>query len=296
MPAFTTTAATRRFDFVPVLIVLFCLIWSSAFAAAKIAVHDSPPLLLLGSRFLLAGLLMLGFCAVAGHLKGLAPRDVVLLSLFGILNNACYLGLSYLGLRTVSSGFTAVIVSANPLLTALVAAPLLGERMTWRKLAGLLLGMAGVAIVLRSRLGDGHEDLGGTLLIIAALITLTAATLLYKRMRTSGSLVAGSAIQCLAGGLVLLPLGLVFEDVSAVRFTPWLVGSFAYLTLAGSVGAFSIWMFILSRTTATRASALHFLMPPLGLMFGWLLLREPVPLLDLVGIVPIALGLWMVTR
>ena len=289
-------AASRRTDaLLPVFIAAFCIIWSSAFAVAKVALADCPPLLLLSARFLSAGLIVLAGCALllpASHFRRLNLRDVAALSAMGILNNA---GLSYVGMTHVSSGFTAVLVSANPLLTALGAAVLLGERLTGRKLLGLVLGMIGVAIVVRSRIVSGHEDPLGTAYVVGALLALTAATLMFKKVHTSASLFVGSGIQSLAGGLALLPVALWREDLASIHPTLTLGLSFAWLTLAGSVGAFSLWFFILGRTSATRASALHFLMPPLGLMFGWLLLGEPVPPLDLVGIVPIALGIRLVT-
>lgn len=290
--------SARRMEMLPILIGVFCLIWSSAFAVAKIALADCPPLLLLGTRFLTAGGLVLLVCAVMlprERFTRLTVRDIAALAMMGVLNNACYLGLSYVGMTYVSSGFTAVLISANPLLTALVAAPLLGERLTGRKLVGLALGMAGVALVVRSRIASGHEAPVGVLYVAAALVTLAAATLMFKKVRTGATLWVGSGIQSLAGGLALLPVALWREDLGDVHLTTSLVLAFAYLTLAASVAAFSLWFFILGRTSATKASALHFLMPPLGLMFGWLLLGETVPPLDLIGIVPIALGIRLVT-
>lgn len=298
MPVVRAARASAPADGIVVAIVLFCVIWSSSFAVAKVALADCPPLLLLSTRFLLAGATILGVCAVLprqGPRPRLLLRDVAALALMGVLNNACYLGLSYEGMTLVSSGFTAVVISANPLLTALIAAPLLGERLTRARLAGLVMGMAGVAMVVRSRIVDGHEDPVGVLLVFSALVTLSAATLLYKKVRTGVPLFTGSGIQSLAGGIFLLPVALWREDIADVHLSLPLAATFFYLTFAGSVGAFSLWFFILSRSTATKASALHFLMPPLGLFFGWLLLGERVPPLDLLGVIPIALGIRLVT-
>ncbi|MDQ0503508.1 DMT family transporter [Xanthobacter agilis] len=292
----SSTTPGIRIDGTLALIVLFCLIWSSAFAAAKTALADCPPLLLLSARFLLAGGVLLFACAMFGAWRRVGWRVLSLFASIGVLNNAAYLGFSYWGMTTVSSGFTAVVVSATPLITALAAAPLLGERMTGRKLFGLLLGVIGVAIVLRSRIGGGHEDPVGALFVLAALLALTAGTLAYKRARLPpGTLLLGSGVQALAGGLVLAPIALLMEDPARIHLTPALTVSFLYLTLGASVGAFSLWLFILNRSSATRASALHFLMPPLGLLFGWLLLGETVPPLDLLGILPIAVGIRLVT-
>lgn len=290
----TTLRASSASDMA--LIALFCLIWSSAFAAAKLAIPDCPPLLLLSSRFLVAGVLLLGLAALFGRFGLPDGATLAKLALLGGLNSALYLGLSFSGMQTVSSAFTAVLISCNPLLTALLAAPLLGERLTAQKLVGLLLGMLGVAIVLRSRLSGGAEDWHGTLLVLAGLLSLVAGTVLFKKLKPGGDLWTGTAVQSLAAGAMLLPVALALEDIHAIRLTPSLIGGWLYLVIPVSIGAYLLWFRLLQRKTATEASALHFLMPPLGLLFGWLVFREPVSLLDLAGIVPIAIGIALVTR
>lgn len=281
------------------LVVLFCLLWSSAFAPAKLAVADAPPLLLLASRFALAGLLCLGLARWRGEGGLPAPRAMAAFALLGLFNNAIYLGLSWSGMTLVSSGFAAVLISANPLLTALVAGPVLGERMTGRKMLGLLLGLAGVALVLRSRLGagPGAEDVGGTLLVLGGLLSLVTGTILYKRLAPRGvGPWTGNGLQALAAGLALFPASLLIEDWSGARLTETVILAQVWMVLAVSVGGYMLWFRLLARHSATAASSLHFLMPPLGLGFGWLLAGESVPALDLLGILPIAIGIALVTR
>lgn len=277
-------------------IAAFCLLWSSAFAAAKIAVRDCPPMTLLAFRFLIAGALMLGVAAASGRWRWPSRRDVAALALLGLLNNALYLGLSWSGMTRVSSAFTAVLISTNPLLIGVLAGPVLGERLSWRKLLGLLLGLAGVAVVLRSRLSGMQEDAHGTLLVVGGLIALVAGTLLYKRLKPSADLWMATGIQSLAGAAAMMPIALVVDDLGAARMTASLFWSMAYMIVAVSIGGYYLWFMILGRASATAASALHFLMPPLGLLFGWLVLSEPVSWLDLLGIVPIAFGIWLATR
>ena len=277
-------------------IAAFCFLWSSAFAAAKIAVRDCPPLTLLTIRFLIAGALMLGLAAASGRWKMPGGRDLVALILLGVLNNALYLGLSWSGMTTVSSAFTAVLISTNPLLIGVLAGPVLGERLGWRKLLGLCLGLAGVALVLRSRLSGMQEDLHGTLLVTGGLVALVAGTLLYKRLKPSSGLWTSTGIQSLAGAAALLPFALMHESIGDARMTASLFWSMAYMIVAVSMGGYYLWFMILGRASATAASALHFLMPPLGLLFGWLVLGEHVSWLDLLGIVPIAFGIWLATR
>lgn len=282
------------------LVVPFCLAWSSAFAAGKIGMIDCPPLLLLALRFLIAGTILVGVAALRGGYRGMTGRTFLVLALLGVLNHALYLGLSYSGMATVPSGFTALIVSANPVLTAAAAAVLLGEAMSGRKLAGLALGVAGVALAVRGRLSGGIaggiDDPGGIALVIGALCALVAGTLLFKRLAPKAGLLAGTGVQVLVAGLVLLPVSAGLEDMGALRLTAGLAGSLAYQVLAVSIGAYLLWFHLLQRTTATEASSYHFLMPPLGLLFGWLLLGEAVQPWDLLGIVPVALGIRLVTR
>src|SRR5258705_1427428 len=161
----------------PLLVAAFFLIWSSAFAVSKLALADCPPLLLVCARCLLAGAIMLGAAMLNGAPWRLARRDLAILAVLGIANNALYLGLNYVGIvRGVSAGLSALIVSANPVLTALLAAFLLGERLTWRKAAGLLLGVGGVAVIVGSRLSGGESPVR-VAFVIRALGALVGGTI-----------------------------------------------------------------------------------------------------------------------
>ncbi|OWT74405.1 MULTISPECIES: DMT family transporter [unclassified Achromobacter] len=289
-----TTKAGRGMAWGPV--ALFCLLWSSAFAGAKFGLRDCPPLTLLTIRFFLAAIALLALAAWSGQLRRPTWREVGLLAVLGVLNNALYLGLSWSGMVSVSSAFTAVLISTNPLLIGVLAGPVLGERLTGRKCMGLLLGLAGVALVLRSRLNGMHEDPHGVWLVAAALVALVVATLLYKRCPPASGLWQATGGQALAGALALLPFALLHETGQAINWSPNLFWSLMYMVFAVSVGGYGLWFHILRGSSATAASALHFLMPPLGLLFGWLALGEHVATMDLLGILPIAAGIWLATR
>jgi drug/metabolite transporter (DMT)-like permease len=280
----------------PLMVGMFCILWSSAFSVAKLAIADCPPLLLLASRFLVAGVLMLAIARLQGVRWTLSRRDVALFAVLGIANQAVFLGLGYVGLREISSGLSALIVSANPVVTAVLAVMLLGERMTWRKSLGLLLGIGGVAYIAGSRLSAGSDHLQGILLTIAALLSLVGGTILFKRFAPKDGLWIGNGIQSLAAGIASLPFALSFESVGDVVPTWRLLATFAYLVLLVSVFAYLLWFQILTVSGATAASSYHFLMPPLGMLFGWLLLGEHMAVSDLLGIVPVVLGIYLVTR
>src|SRR3954463_5375446 len=137
-----------RSNTLPLAIGLFCLLWSYAFVAGKIGVTHCPPLILLAARFSLAGILILGATLVRGDDWSPSWRDAAIFAVLGVANNALYLGLGYTGLQSVSAGLGGLIVSANPVFTAGLAALLLGGGMTWGKAGGPPLGLIGGAFVV----------------------------------------------------------------------------------------------------------------------------------------------------
>lgn len=289
-------APRSRFNTLPLAIGLFCLLWSYAFVAGKIGVTHCPPLILLAARFSLAGILILGATLIRGDDWSLSWRDVVIFAVLGIANNALYLGLGYTGLQSVSAGLGGLIVSANPVFTAALAALLLGEGMTWRKASGLLLGIIGVTLIVWHRMSVGTDSLHGILFTLASLASIVAGTILFKLLAPKGSLWIGNGVQNLAAGIVLTPVAFTFADIHAIDVTPSLIGAFAFLVLGGSILAYWLWFHLLKVCGATAASAYHFLMPPLGMLFAFIVLGEHVEARDLLGIVPVALGIYLVTR
>jgi drug/metabolite transporter (DMT)-like permease len=284
-----------RFNTLPLAIGVFCLLWSYAFVAGKIGVTHCPPLILLAARFSFAGILILGATSIRGDWS-LSWRDAAIFAVLGIANNALYLGLGYTGLQSVSAGLGGLIVSANPVFTAALAALLLGEGMTWRKASGLLLGIIGVTLIVWHRLSVGTDSLHGILFTLASLASIVVGTILFKLLAPKGSLWIGNGVQNLAAGIVLTPVALTFADVHAIDVTPGLIGAFAFLVLGGSILAYWLWFHLLKVCGATAASAYHFLMPPLGMLFAFIVLGEHVEARDLLGIIPVALGIYLVTR
>jgi drug/metabolite transporter (DMT)-like permease len=217
-------------------------------------------------------------------------------AILGVANNALYLGLGYTGLQTVSAGLGGLIVSANPVFTAGLAALFLGETLTWRKVLGLLLGIAGVAFIVWHRMSVGTDSLHGILFTLASLASIVLGTILFKLSAPKGSLWIGNGVQNLAAGVVLLPFAVGFSSVGDIVPSARLLGAFAFLVLGGSILAYRLWFHLLRVCGATAASAYHFLMPPLGMLFAFIVLGEHVELRDLAGIVPVALGIYLVTR
>ena len=284
------------FNALPFYIGLFCLLWSFAFVAGKTGVTYCPPLILLAARFLLAGILILGISALRRDEWSLSWRDVAVFAVLGVANNALYLGLGYTGLQTVSAGLGGLIVSANPIFTAVLAAMFLGEALTWRKVAGLLFGIAGVALIVWHRIAIGTDSLHGILFTLASLASIVAGTILFKLFAPKGNLWLGNGVQNIAGGLAVTPFALTLSSVHDIVPNMQLLGAFAFLVLGGSILAYLLWFHLLKTCGATAASAYHFLMPPLGMLFAWMVLGEHIESRYLLGIIPVALGVYLVTR
>jgi drug/metabolite transporter (DMT)-like permease len=292
----SVTLPRVAFDPLPIYIGLFCLLWSFAFVAGKIGVTDCPPLILLTARFSLGGVLILGISALRRDAWSLSWRDTLVFAVLGVANNALYLGLGYTGLQTVSAGLGGLVVSANPVFTAVLAALFLKERLTWRKVAGLLLGITGVGFIVWHRTSVGTDSLHGILFTLASLASIVLGTILFKLLAPEGSLWIGNGVQNLSAGIVLLPFAFTLADAGDIAPSLRLLGAFAFLVLGGSILAYRLWFHLLKVCGATAASAYHFLMPPLGMLFAWIVLGERVEIRDLIGIVPVALGIYLVTR
>lgn len=296
MPTAISASQSGNKHLLTLQIITFCLLWSSAFVAGKIALHDCPALVLLTARFLIAGLLIFGIEAARSARWELTARETGVFALIGVANNALYLGLGYLGLHLISVGLSILIVSVNPILTAVFAAVFLGEALTVRKIVGLTLGIAGVAVVVGHRLSTGTDSLVGILLTFASLLALVAGTILFKRLAPQRNLWIGNGIQNLAAAAVLAPVALATSSLTDVLWSARLLEALTYLVVLGSMLALWLWLRLLKACGATAASSLHFLMPPLGVLFAHLVLGEPVVMLDLLGIIPVALGIHLVTR
>ena len=295
-PALPAPAGIGGINLLPLFVGIFCLLWSSAFAVAKLTLLYAPPLLLLTARFLIAGIVMTGVLLLRRGEWPIGRRDFLVFAALGLVNNALYLGLNYTGMTSISAGLSAIISSSNPVLTALLAATFLHERITWRKAAGLALGVGGVVFIVESRMGGGVDHPIGIVLAIGGLISLVTGTILFKRVAPNGQLWVGNAVQNLTAGVAVLPLALAFEHISDVVPSWYLFAGLAYSALLVSVFGYLLWFYLLRVCGATSASAYHFLMPPLGLMFGWLFIGEHVELSDLLGIVPVGLSIYLVTR
>lgn len=267
----------------------FAFMWSSAFSSARIIVADVPPLSALAIRFLISGLLGVGIALAMGQSWRLTRPQLKATVIFGICQNALYLGLNFVAMQTIEAGLAAIIASSMPLLVAALGWAVYGERMRPMGLAGLLAGFAGVAMIMASRISGG-VDMYGLVLCVLGVMALTIATLSVRGASSGGNVLMIVGLQMLVGSAVL---GVVAVSVETwdVTWSGKLIAAFAYTTLVPGLAATFTWFLLVRRIGAVRAATFHFLNPFLGVAVAAVLLGEKLGGMDVIGVAVIMAGI-----
>ena len=209
--------------------------------------------------------------------------------IFGVLQNAVYLGLNFVAMQTIEASVAAIIASTMPLLVAMATWIFLGEKLRPLGIAGLVAGLIGVGLIMGARISGGVDPFG-LLLCGIGVIALTIATLSVRGATSGGNFLMIVGLQMLVGCAALALATLVFETP---RVTPsWpLLAAFAYTTLVPGLAATFVWFWLVNRIGATRAATFHFLNPFFGVAIAAFLLGEPLGAQDLLGVAIITLGI-----
>jgi drug/metabolite transporter (DMT)-like permease len=277
---------------------LFVLLWSTGFVGAKYGLPYAPPFTFLALRLAVAAAL-LALLAAAIRSEGMGARGRYgRASVIGLLLHAGYLGGVFYGISLgVPAGVSAVVVSLQPVLTAVLAARVLGERPTARQWLGLVLGVAGVALVVGPGIAESGSaeplPLAGLVACLIALVSGTLGTVMQKRHGDGIPLVRGTAVQYAAAAALLVVVALATEDMS-IRWTAEFVAALVWLVLCLSIGAVLLLLLLLRRGSAAGVSSLYYLVPPATAVEAYLLFGEKVGWLSLIGIGVTALGVALV--
>ncbi|MFD0911083.1 DMT family transporter [Ruegeria arenilitoris] len=267
----------------------FAFIWSSAFTSARIIVADASPLFSLAVRFLISGILGVAIARAMGQSWRLTRSQWYATILFGICQNALYLGLNFYAMQTVEASVAAIIASTMPLLVALAGWLLFGERLRPLGVLGLLAGFAGVALIMSSRISAGIDLFGVALCGLGAL-ALTFATLAVRGATSGGNFMMVVGLQMFVGSAVLFVAAPLFETIY-VRPTWPLALAFTYTTLFPGLLATLIWFLLLNRIGPIRAATFHFLNPVFGVTIAAILLGERLGAMDALGVAVTTLGI-----
>ena len=278
--------------------IVFVLIWSTGFIVARYGMPYAPPFKFLLVRFALSLLCLVLWVLLARIQWPVGRRQWQHLAITGVLMQAGYLGGVWSAVHAgMGSGLIALLVGMQPVLTAVWLASR-GGAISRRQWAGLLLGFAGLVLVVSRKLahvGAGAEISWLTLsLALTALLSITIGTLYQKRFVAPCDVRSASAVQQAAALLVTLPLAL--GETQPITWNLASGGAMAWSVLALSVGAGSLLYILIQRGSATAVTSLLYLVPPSTAVMAWLLFDEPITVLTVAGIALTALGVGLVVR
>ncbi|CEG23246.1 putative inner membrane transporter yiJE [Planococcus massiliensis] len=271
------------------LVVLTTSLMGSSFAVGKMGLEFLPPLLLVGLRFTLAGILMAVSVKVLKKKHPVKAKDWLKILLIGALQTAGVMGAIFLSLRTITAGESAILTFMNPLLVVIFGT--LALKITYRFLqwAGVFLGFLGVAVTM----GGQIQMEIGTLFGFASAVFWAVGTLLIKKWGWQFDTWVLTAYQMLFGGILLLGMSLFLESKPPV-FTAASVVIILWLAIPASIVQFSVWFYLLQNGNPGKVSAFLFLAPFFGVLTGWLLLDEKIGITLLIGGVLIFAGIFLV--
>lgn len=272
----------------------FVVVWGSGYVATRIALQDAAPFTYIGVRYAIAfGVALVAFGWSARWPT--RPRQWAHVAFAGLVSHGLYLGASHYAQRWgLSAGVTALLLALQPLATALIVASMLGERLTLRQAAGVVVGLLGVGLVVFDRIDGaaiGAASLGAAML---ALVFVTGGTLYQRHFCADVDLRAAVIVHFAASAAVLLPAGWLFEGF-AIRWTPSIAGTLVFHVLLASIGAYSILHVLLRRGQATGVTSLLYLTPPVAAITEWAVYGKPPSATMWLGMAVACAGVAMVT-
>lgn len=259
--------------------ITICVVWGTTYLAIRVALETVPVLLVAGLRWMTAGVLLAIFAIATGRrLPG--PRLWASLALLGFLMNVIGNGLVVWAEQFVASGLTAVLIASVPFWSVGVEACLpAGERVRWPTLAGLGVGFAGIVVLVWPELSSGgaagRQFVGGVVGIQLACLGWAVGTSYSKRHPSSADPLAASTVQMLFSGVMLVGLATAGNEWSVLHFTTRSLSAMIYLTVAGSVVAYTAYVYAIQHLPISTVALYAYVNPLIAVVLGTVLLDEP---------------------
>ncbi|WP_417269308.1 DMT family transporter [Celeribacter sp.] len=267
----------------------FVFIWSSAFTSARVIVADAPALASLSLRFFLSGVVGVAIAYRLGQSWSFSRAQWRGIIIFGLCQNAAYLGLYFLAMRSVEASLASILASSMPLVVALLSTLFLREHPKPIAIAGLVTGFVGVLVIMSHRLSAG-SDVVGIVMCVIGTVALAVATLSVRSTGAGKNVLMVVGIQSLIGSVVLLVLS-PFVDSYTVNMSGKLVFALLYTTFLPGLFATWLWFKLVERIGTVKAAAFHFLNPFFGVAIAAVFLGEVVTGWDIIGVATIMAGI-----
>jgi len=277
--------------------LILCGIWGSTWLFIKLGLAELPPLTFAGIRFVIACTIILFFILVRRLRLPRARRDWILLAITGILSFGLNYGLVFWGEQYISSGLAALLQSTLPAFGLVFAhLHLPGERLSWTRIGGVVLGVLGVGVVFSNQLTvAGSQALAGCVALILSAMFAAYSNVLVKRYGKNLNPAVLSAGQMFFGLLLLLGVGIPLEG-NPLRFhwTPVAVIAMLYLAIVGSVIAFLLYYWLVLNMDVTKSMLIALVTPVVAVLLGMIVLDEQFSWRTLAGGAMIILGIGLI--
>ncbi|MFM8534129.1 MAG: EamA family transporter [Acidimicrobiia bacterium] len=277
-----------------------CIIWGTTYLAISVALETVPVLLLAGLRWMFAGVVMSVAMLATG--RGLPkPRLWGSLALLGFLMNIVGNGFVVYAQQYVASGLTAVLIATTPFWSALVERGLPnGERFSRRSLFGLALGFGGIVVLVWPEMTNGGAGGGafvlGVIAIQLACIGWVIGTSFAKRHELGDNPFRSTALQMVFSGTMLLTAATAHGDWAQLSFTPRTISAMLYLSIAGSLIAYSAYIYAIQHLPLQLVSLYAYINPMIAVALGTLLLNEPLSTRIVIAAALVFAGTWVVGK
>jgi drug/metabolite transporter (DMT)-like permease len=294
----TTLRPPRWKTLVAFAIIYF--VWGSTFLAIRIGVSEVPPLLLAGMRFFAAGIVLYAWVRATGT-SSPSRREWLSVTLLAVLIFLVDYGLVFWAEQRVPSGITAVMLATIPVFTALAEILILRtQRLTFRLGCALLVGLAGVAVLVSRSvsLGDAPIDRSGAIALVVGAVSWSLASVLNRKLTLPQSKIMNSGAQMLVGGILLLLAAAIFGEFTsfhwqAVSPRAWL--ALAYLIIAGSIIAFTAYVWLIHHESPTKVGTYAYVNPVIAVLLGYFLGGEALGARTILGTVLVLVSVVVIT-
>ncbi|RKP46263.1 DMT family transporter [Cohnella endophytica] len=276
------------------LIAFLVLVWGISWPIYKLALEYTPPLLFAGLRTLVGGLLLIiVFWSKRKEIHWKTSWPIYLIS--SLFNVALFYGLQTVGMMYMPSGLFSVIVYLQPVLVGIMAWLWLGESMTGIKIAGLIIGVLGVAAVSAGGL-SGHIAVLGIVLALFTSLSWAIGTIYVKKVSLRVDSVWLVAFQCTFGGIALTSVGSVTEKWSNIVWNEHLVIGLVFGIVLGISASWIVYFKLVNSGDASRVASYTFLVPLISVVSGVLFLKESFSIYLLAGLILIGISIYLVNR
>ncbi len=284
----------------PYIPALFVLLWSTGFIGAKYILPFAEPFVFLTIRYFLATISLLLLAKALGESLKISWPAIKQSIVVAIFLHVIYIGGVFYAINIgVSAGITSVIVSLQPILVSILAIPLLGERLRWVQIAGLVLGFSGVGLLLLPKVFQGDLSsafsTAGIISCVLALLGTTGGYLLQKRGGNEIAFLPGTAVQFATSTVFFGILAIAYEDLTVTVSISFIL-ALAWIVFALSIGSIFLLYYMLRHDSASAVSSLYYLVPPFTALQAYFFFGEKIAGVGYLGMGLAVAGTLLVTR